>query len=114
MFKRIRKVFNHQSQITNRKLSCQRQAVYGRVLNRLGAVRPGESCSIQPGGPVVEIMSAERLSRLSGHDVHGGTIQVGEVHGDVFGAIRPASTLVQVAALAHPDWLIEVEAIAVV
>lgn len=31
-----------------------------------------------------------------------------------FGKKLPASTLVAVAALAHPDWLIEVEAIAVV
>jgi enamine deaminase RidA (YjgF/YER057c/UK114 family) len=31
-----------------------------------------------------------------------------------FGKKGPASTLVEVAALAHPDWLIEVEAIAVI
>jgi enamine deaminase RidA (YjgF/YER057c/UK114 family) len=33
---------------------------------------------------------------------------------EFFGKKGPASTLVQVGALAHPDWLIEVEAIAVV
>jgi enamine deaminase RidA (YjgF/YER057c/UK114 family) len=33
---------------------------------------------------------------------------------EFFGKKLPASTLVQVSALAHPDWLIEVEAIAVV
>ena len=32
---------------------------------------------------------------------------------EFFGKKLPASTLVQVSALAHPDWLIEVEAIAV-
>ncbi len=32
---------------------------------------------------------------------------------EFFGKKSPPSTLVQVAALAHPDWLIEVEAIAV-
>jgi len=32
----------------------------------------------------------------------------------VFGKKLPASTLVAVQALAHPDWLIEVEAIAVI
>jgi enamine deaminase RidA (YjgF/YER057c/UK114 family) len=31
-----------------------------------------------------------------------------------FGKRSPASTLVEVSALAHPDWLIEIEAIAVV
>ena len=33
---------------------------------------------------------------------------------EFFGKKGPASTLVQVPALAHPDWLIEIEAIAVV
>jgi len=32
----------------------------------------------------------------------------------IFGKKLPASTLVAVTALAHPDWLIEVEAIAVI
>jgi enamine deaminase RidA (YjgF/YER057c/UK114 family) len=35
------------------------------------------------------------------------------VREEFFGKKGPASTLVQVSALAHPDWLIEVEAIAV-
>ncbi len=35
------------------------------------------------------------------------------VREEFFGRKLPASTLVAVAALAHPDWLIEVEAIAV-
>ena len=36
------------------------------------------------------------------------------VREEFFGKKGPASTLVQVCALAHPDWMIEVEAIAVV
>jgi 2-iminobutanoate/2-iminopropanoate deaminase len=36
------------------------------------------------------------------------------VREEFFGKKGPASTLVQVGALAHPDWLIEIEAIAVV
>ena len=35
-------------------------------------------------------------------------------HGEYFGAIRPASTFVQVAGFISPDWLVEVEADAVV
>jgi enamine deaminase RidA (YjgF/YER057c/UK114 family) len=35
---------------------------------------------------------------------------VGRAHGDVFGAVRPVSTLVVVAGLLHPDHLVEVEA----
>ena len=36
------------------------------------------------------------------------------VRREVFGATPPASTLLQVAGLAHPGWLIEVEALAVI
>jgi len=38
---------------------------------------------------------------------------VGRVHGEVFGVIRPASTMV-VAALLNPKWLVEIEAEAVI
>jgi enamine deaminase RidA (YjgF/YER057c/UK114 family) len=39
---------------------------------------------------------------------------VGQVHGEVFGAVRPASTMVVVAGLLDPRWLVEVEADAMV
>jgi len=39
---------------------------------------------------------------------------VAEVHGELFHEVRPVSTVVQVAAFVDPDWLIEVEADAVV
>jgi enamine deaminase RidA (YjgF/YER057c/UK114 family) len=38
---------------------------------------------------------------------------VGRVHGEYFGAIRPASTLVQVAQFIDPEWRVEIEADAV-
>ena len=34
---------------------------------------------------------------------------VGRVHGEIFGAIRPAATMVVVAALLNPAWRIEIE-----
>jgi enamine deaminase RidA (YjgF/YER057c/UK114 family) len=34
---------------------------------------------------------------------------VGAVHGEVFGSVRPASTMVVVAGLLDPRWLLEVE-----
>ena len=39
---------------------------------------------------------------------------MGGRRGDIFGDHEPASTLVGVAALANPQYLVEVEAIAVV
>jgi enamine deaminase RidA (YjgF/YER057c/UK114 family) len=39
---------------------------------------------------------------------------VGAVHGEVFGDVRPASTMVVVAGLLDPRWLVEVEADALI
>ena len=39
---------------------------------------------------------------------------VGGVHGEIFGEIRPASTMVVVSALLLPEWRIEIEAEALV
>ena len=38
---------------------------------------------------------------------------VGRIHGEVFGAIRPAATMVVVAQLLNPGWRVEIEADAV-
>jgi enamine deaminase RidA (YjgF/YER057c/UK114 family) len=40
-------------------------------------------------------------------------VDFGPVRQEFFPGKSPASTLVEVSALAHPDWLIEIEAIAV-
>jgi enamine deaminase RidA (YjgF/YER057c/UK114 family) len=38
---------------------------------------------------------------------------VGEVHGEMFREVRPASTIVQVTRFIDPDWLVEIEVDAV-
>lgn len=40
--------------------------------------------------------------------------EIGRAHGEVFGSIRPAATMVEVKRLISPDMLIEIEAEAVV
>lgn len=35
---------------------------------------------------------------------------IGAVHGEVFGDVRPAATMVVVAALLRPEWRVEIEA----
>lgn len=39
---------------------------------------------------------------------------VGRVHGDVFGEVRPAATMVVVAGLLDPRWKVEIEAEAII
>ena len=39
---------------------------------------------------------------------------VGQIHGEIFSSIRPAATMVVVAALLNPNWRIEIEADAVI
>ena len=40
--------------------------------------------------------------------------EVGRAHGEVFGSVRPATTMVEVKRLIDPDMLIEIEADAIV
>jgi enamine deaminase RidA (YjgF/YER057c/UK114 family) len=39
---------------------------------------------------------------------------IGQAHGEVFGTIKPASTMVEVKGLIDPDHLVEIEATAII
>lgn len=43
-------------------------------------------------------------------DIAASSAAIGRVHGEVFGAIRPAATMVEVPALIDPSLLVEIEA----
>ena len=40
--------------------------------------------------------------------------EIGRAHGEAFGKIRPATTMVEVKALIHADYLVEIEATAII
>jgi enamine deaminase RidA (YjgF/YER057c/UK114 family) len=40
--------------------------------------------------------------------------EIGRVHGEVFGEIKPAMAIVEVSKLIHPDMLVEIEATAII
>jgi enamine deaminase RidA (YjgF/YER057c/UK114 family) len=44
----------------------------------------------------------------------GDAAEVGAVHAEVFGSVRPAATMVVVAALLDPRWRVEIEAEALI
>ena len=53
-------------------------------------------------------------TRLFVTDIARDAAAVGRAHGDVFAAIRPAATVVEVRALIDPRLLVEVEATAII
>ena len=40
----------------------------------------------------------------------GDAGEVGRAHGEIFGEVRPASTMIVVSALLDPRWIVEIEA----
>lgn len=86
-------------------------------------VWPDGSCDPDPATQARRcldiIVMALHEAGSSGDDVvrtrmfltHADDVEVvGRVHGEVFGEVRPAATIVVVAALADPRWRVEIEA----
>jgi enamine deaminase RidA (YjgF/YER057c/UK114 family) len=73
------------------------------------AVRIGNVVHVSGTGPV----GAEELSPGEQTRAVLDWEEIGRAHGEVFGEIRPAATMV-VAALLNPKWRVEIEAEAVI
>jgi enamine deaminase RidA (YjgF/YER057c/UK114 family) len=73
------------------------------------AIRNVERALIQAGASLEDVVRTRiyvtDISRLE---------EAARAHGEAFGEIRPASSMVEVSALADPEMLFEIEAIAVV
>lgn len=93
------------------------------LVSGTGPVRPDGSCPIDPGEQArrcIEII-AEALGRAGATladvvrtrmyltDVTAAEA-VGRVHGELFGPAGPAATMVVVAGLLDPRWVVEIEA----
>jgi enamine deaminase RidA (YjgF/YER057c/UK114 family) len=73
------------------------------------AIRNIEKALIEAGASMADVVRTRiyvtDISRLE---------EAARAHGEAFGEIRPASSMVEVSALAEPEMLFEIEAIAVI
>jgi enamine deaminase RidA (YjgF/YER057c/UK114 family) len=104
----------------------------GRVVEVSGTTDAGpDGASLHPGDAAAQAREvlrriAEALAQAGARmddvvrtriyvtDIAASWEAVGGVHGEVFATIRPATSMVQVAALIHPSLLVEIEATATI
>lgn len=68
-----------------------------------------EKALMEAGGSLSDVVRT-RIYLVSASDVRA----VEKVHSELFGDVRPANSTVVVAALLNPEWLVEIEADAVI
>jgi len=74
----------------------------------VAALRTIEQALRQAGASLADVVRTRMFATNLAH-----TAAIGKAHAEFFGDVRPASTLVEIARLVHPDMLIEIEADAV-
>ncbi|MGE0823560.1 MAG: RidA family protein [Candidatus Binatia bacterium] len=75
----------------------------------LAALRTIETALQQAGASMKHVVRTRMFATNLDH-----TEAIGKAHAEFFREVRPASTLVEISRLVHPDMLIEVEADAVI
>lgn len=86
---------------TNGKTACPGDA-YGQAKRCLEIIR---QAIIDLGGKVEDVICT-RMYLVNADDWEA----VGRAHGEVFGDIKPAATMIVVQRLIEDDWLVEIEA----
>ena len=110
---------------------------YSRAVRIGNVIKVSGTCAVGPDGEVVGVgdaaAQAERCFEIiaaaleaagaSLGDIVANRIYltntahaeaVGEVHGRIFGDVKPCCTMLAVSALIHPAWLVEIESEALV